>query len=97
MSSIQPYVITDPCIDVKDASCTRVCPVDCIYTHPEENQYFIHPDECIDCGSCEMVCPVQAIYRLSEVPAEQQAAIERNADYFKRRPDFKQHHQTSWK
>ncbi|OLD33610.1 MAG: ferredoxin [Chloroflexi bacterium 13_1_40CM_2_67_6] len=25
------YVITEPCIDVKDASCVDVCPVDCIY------------------------------------------------------------------
>ena len=28
------YVITEPCIDVKDGSCVDVCPVDCI--HPAE-------------------------------------------------------------
>ncbi|HYR74133.1 MAG TPA: ferredoxin, partial [Candidatus Acidoferrum sp.] len=42
------YVITEPCIDVKDKACVEVCPVDCIYEGP--NQLFIHPDECIDCG-----------------------------------------------
>ena len=25
------YVITQPCIDVKDKSCVDVCPVSCIY------------------------------------------------------------------
>ncbi len=30
------YVITQPCIGVKDASCVDVCPVDCI--HPSQNE-----------------------------------------------------------
>ena len=33
------YVITEPCIDVKDASCVGVCPVDAIFPEdqsPEE-------------------------------------------------------------
>ncbi len=46
-----PYIITEPCIGTKDASCVEVCPVDCIYEG--EDQYYIHPDECIDCGACE--------------------------------------------
>ncbi|MEZ0367745.1 MAG: ferredoxin family protein [Candidatus Sericytochromatia bacterium] len=92
-----PYVITSPCIDVKDASCTKVCPVDCIYTHPAEHQYFIHPDECIDCGSCEMVCPVQAIFRLPDVPADQQEFIAINRDFFDKHPDYKDFHESSWK
>ncbi|MCK5412326.1 MAG: ferredoxin, partial [Gemmatimonadetes bacterium] len=25
------YIIVQPCIDTKDASCVDVCPVDCIY------------------------------------------------------------------
>jgi Fe-S-cluster-containing dehydrogenase component len=25
------YVIAEPCINVKDAPCVAVCPVDCIY------------------------------------------------------------------
>ena len=26
-----PYVIAEPCVDVKDKSCVEACPVDCIY------------------------------------------------------------------
>ncbi|MCY3610254.1 MAG: ferredoxin, partial [Gemmatimonadetes bacterium] len=37
------YIITEPCIGTKDASCVEVCPVDCIYE--TEDQYLIHPDE----------------------------------------------------
>ena len=44
------YIIAEPCIGTKDASCVDVCPVDCIYE--AEDQFFIHPDECIDCGAC---------------------------------------------
>ena len=53
------YVITEPCIGVKDRACVDVCPVDCIYEGPE--MLFIHPDECIDCGACVPACPVEAI------------------------------------
>lgn len=96
-SSLQFYVITSACIDVKDGVCTTVCPVDCIYTHPQADQYVIHPDECIDCGSCEMVCPVTAIFRRTDVPAEEQSAIEKNARFFQDYPDYSEHHHTSWK
>jgi NAD-dependent dihydropyrimidine dehydrogenase PreA subunit len=61
-----PYVIAEPCINVKDKACVEVCPVDCIYEGPE--QLFIHPDECIDCGACEPVCPVKAIFAEDETP-----------------------------
>jgi NAD-dependent dihydropyrimidine dehydrogenase PreA subunit len=30
------YVIKEPCIGVKDASCTEVCPVDCIHPTADE-------------------------------------------------------------
>src|SRR2546425_5381834 len=50
-----PYIIAEPCINVKDRSCVDVCPVDCIYEG--EDQLYIHPDECIDCGACEPECP----------------------------------------
>jgi NAD-dependent dihydropyrimidine dehydrogenase PreA subunit len=56
------YVITQPCIGVKDASCVDVCPVDCIHATEDDEQFFIDPDECIDCGACEPVCPVNAIF-----------------------------------
>ena len=64
------YVIAEPCIGVKDRSCVDVCPVDCIYEG--EDQLYIHPDECIDCGACVPECPVQAIFPAEEVPSEWQ-------------------------
>src|SRR3981081_996256 len=30
------YVITQPCIDVKDKSCVNVCPVSCIYIDSDD-------------------------------------------------------------
>ncbi len=96
MSSIRPYVITTRCVEVKDSRCTTVCPVDCIYTHPEADQYFIHPEECIDCGSCEMVCPVEAIFRINEVPEAHAEDIAANARFFEDYPDYLSHHQQSW-
>ena len=78
-----PYVIAEPCIGVKDASCVEVCPVDCIYE--AEDQYYINPDECIDCGACEPECPVTAIFAEDAVPDDQVQYIQINADYFKRR------------
>ena len=75
------YVIGEACIDVKDKACIDVCPVDCIYEG--ENQLFIHPDECIDCGACEPECPVTAIFPEEDVPAPQQKFIQLNRDVFK--------------
>ena len=62
------YVITEPCIDVKDKSCIEECPVDCIYEG--DRMLYIHPDECVDCGACEPVCPVEAIFYEDDVPAQ---------------------------
>ena len=73
------YVITEPCVTVKDASCVDVCPVDCIYTTDADNMYFIHPDECIDCGVCEPECPVDAIRPDTEAGLEKWLGI--NAEY----------------
>lgn len=78
-----PYVITQPCIDLKDRSCVDVCPVDCIYEG--EKQLFINPDECIDCGACVDPCPVDAIFPEDEVPEQWRNFIQVNADYFKNR------------
>ena len=72
------YVITEPCIGTKDASCVAVCPVDCIYERDE--QYVIHPDECIDCGACEPECPVTAIFPDGEVPPAWSHYIARNRE-----------------
>jgi ferredoxin len=72
------YVITQPCIDVKDKSCVDVCPVSCIYLENDglDRKLYIHPDECIDCGACEPECPVSAIFEQSAVPAEWQEFID---------------------
>ena len=74
------YIIAQPCIDTKDASCVEVCPVDCIYD--AEDQFYIHPDECIDCGACEPECPVQAIFPDTDVPAEWTNYIAKNREHF---------------
>jgi NAD-dependent dihydropyrimidine dehydrogenase PreA subunit len=76
------YVITQPCIGTKDASCVEVCPVDCIHTDDAAEQYFINPDECIDCGVCAEVCPVEAIFFEDDVPEQWAAFILKNRDYF---------------
>jgi ferredoxin len=79
------YVIVQPCIDVKDASCVEVCPVDCIHSDDAANMYYIDPDECIDCGACVDPCPVDAIFPEDEVPEQWRNFIQINADYFKNR------------
>ncbi len=60
------YVIAEPCVDVHDRACVDECPVDCIYDGMRKG--YIHPDECVDCGSCEPVCPVSAIFREDDLP-----------------------------
>lgn len=74
------YIIAEPCIGVKDASCVAVCPVDCIYEG--EDMYYINPDECIDCGACEPECPVEAIFADDSVPEQWQSFIQKNRDFF---------------
>jgi NAD-dependent dihydropyrimidine dehydrogenase PreA subunit len=77
------YVITEPCIDVKDKSCIEVCPVDCIISADEDRMLYIDPDECIDCGACVDPCPVDAIYAEEDVPEQWSAFTEINRAYFK--------------
>lgn len=84
------YVISEPCIGVKDGSCVEVCPVDCIHpaTHEpgyaEEEQLYIDPDECIDCDACVEACPVDAITPEDQVPPEWERFTELNAAYYRR-------------
>ena len=70
-----------PCIGVKDKACVDVCPVDCIYEG--DQQLFIHPDECIDCGACEPECPVTAIFPEEDVPGNLKQFVQINRDVFK--------------
>ena len=83
-----PFIITDPCIGTKDASCVDVCPVDCIHPRKDEPEFermtmlYIHPEECIDCGACVPACPVTAIYDSAELtPSHQHDLIEANGVY----------------
>ncbi len=76
------YVIAQPCIGTKDASCVEVCPVDCIHSEDDQEQYFINPTECIDCGVCAEVCPVEAIFFEDDVPEQFADFKARNAAYF---------------
>src|SRR2546428_3160393 len=75
-----PYIIAEPCIGLKDRSCVDVCPVDCIYEG--EDQLYIHPDECIDCGACEPECPVTAIFPEEDTPPQWKSYIAKNRDVF---------------
>ena len=70
------WVITRLCRDCVDISCVEVCPVDCIVQHKEkgdaagyENQLYIDPEECINCGVCEPECPWEAIFEDEQVPS----------------------------
>ena len=81
------YVITEPCIGVKDASCVDVCPVDCIHSTDEDEQYYIDPDVCIDCAACETVCPVSAIFYEEDVPEDQRSFTDKNKEYFAAKTD----------
>jgi len=74
-----PYIIAEPCINVKDRSCVDVCPVDCIYEGPD--MLYIHPDECIDCGACEPECPVEAIFPEDALPEKWEPFVKINYAY----------------
>ena len=82
------YVITEPCIGVKDTACVDVCPVDCIHPCKDEagfaeaEQLYIDPTECIDCNACVPACPVNAIFEESEVPDKWKHFIETNAKHY---------------
>jgi ferredoxin len=77
------YVITEPCLGVKDASCVDVCPVDCIHSTDDDEQYYINPETCIDCAACETVCPVNAIFFEDDTPEQWKQYIEINESWFK--------------
>lgn len=82
------FVITEPCIDVKDTACVDACPVDCIHPRADEPEFgeapqlYIDPEECIDCGACVPECPVEAIYAEDEVPEEWEKYIAINREWY---------------
>lgn len=74
-----PYVIVgDLC--QKHGLCAEVCPVDAI--EEGDTQYYIDPDECIECATCEAECPEEAIFLDEEVPEEYEEDIDKNAEFF---------------
>jgi NAD-dependent dihydropyrimidine dehydrogenase PreA subunit len=77
-----PHVIAQPCIGTKNAACTEVCPVDCIHSTDDDDQYFIDPEACIDCGVCVEVCPVAAIFFEDELPEPWLAFAQLNAAFY---------------
>jgi NAD-dependent dihydropyrimidine dehydrogenase PreA subunit len=74
------YVVTEACVDLKDKSCVRECPVDCIYEG--DRQMYINPSECIDCGACEPVCPHDAIFYEGDLEPEDAHIADRQATVF---------------
>ena len=82
------YVIAEPCIGVKDTACVDACPVDCIHPKKEdarfpfEQQLYIDPVECIDCGACVPVCPASAIFAADDLPEKWSHYAQINVDYY---------------
>ncbi|MEK7917706.1 ferredoxin [Burkholderia contaminans] len=74
------FVITSPCIDVKDGACVKCCPVDCIYEG--ERTLYIQPDECVNCGICVSVCPTEAIFHEEELSEAEASFAAANREFF---------------
>ena len=76
------YVITEPCIGVKDTGCIDVCPMDCIHGTENDKMLYIDPEECIDCGGCVPACPIDAIFSEADVPEQWRHYLQINREYF---------------
>ena len=74
------FVVTSPCVGVKDGACANVCPVECFYD--ANDRLVIDPEQCICCGLCEIACPVSAIMAVDDVPESEQAAVEFATSFF---------------
>jgi len=83
------FVIAEPCQTRKDAACVAACPCDVIHSGVVErggerfDQFFINPEECIDCGLCEPECPVDAIFQDDELPSVWARYAGINAAFFR--------------
>ncbi len=82
------FVVTDNCRNCRFTDCVSVCPVDCFYA--DDEQLYINPDECIDCGACEPECPVEAIYDEANLPKEKEGWIAINAERAPHLPNITQ-------
>ncbi|QUH02284.1 FAD-dependent oxidoreductase [Saccharopolyspora erythraea] len=80
------YAITQTCCN--DASCVKVCPVNCIHPTPDEPDFgaaemlHIDPATCIDCGACADACPVEAIFPVEDLTGPLKPYAEVNAAYY---------------
>lgn len=89
------YIITRLCRDCLDTGCVTVCPVYCVYEYTGEdretfqNQLYIHPEECIDCGACEPECPWGAIFEEVAVPEVFQEDTQLNYAIMEQMENFK--------
>ena len=56
-----PYVIAQPCVDVKDKACVDECPVDCIYEG--SRSLYINASRCArpKPSSTRMTCPTSGL------------------------------------
>lgn len=44
--------------------------------------FYIHPDECINCGLCQTVCPVDAIMQDEDMSDDRHLFLAINRDFF---------------
>lgn len=85
-----PYVITQSCCN--DASCTTVCPVNCIHPRLDEAAFinaeslYIDPDACIECGACADECPVDAIVLDEQLSDSQTRYQQISSNYYLSHP-----------
>jgi len=83
------YVITQSCCS--DATCVRVCPVNCIHPTPDEPDFgttdllYVDGETCIDCGACADACPVDAVKPAERLTAPESIFAALNDAYYARR------------
>jgi len=56
--------------------------VDCIHSTDDSPQYYINPDQCIDCAACELACPVSAIHDENDLTDDNRQFVKINAAFF---------------
>jgi ferredoxin--NADP+ reductase len=84
------FAITQTCCT--DATCVKVCPVNCIHPTPDEPDFgrtdmlYVDPRTCIDCGACADACPVDAIFPVDALTAPLRPYADLNAAYYADRP-----------